>query len=76
MRHHRGAFDFLRCVGRTSPSFQAVKGQGGHWAMTKARLDDAVRRARVREAATQAHDGVQPYTAIHELALRLVNLNT
>lgn len=52
------------------------KGQGGHWEATKSRLEDAVRRARVRAAATQAHDGVQPYTAIHELVLRLVNLNT
>lgn len=50
------------------------KAQGGHWSSTKERLADAIRRAGMRAAATTAHDGQQPYTAMHLLVERLVHL--
>jgi hypothetical protein len=50
------------------------KGQGGHWAATKDRLDIAIKNAKARAAVTNAHDGDEPYTAMHELVLRLVHL--
>lgn len=50
------------------------KGGGGHWVATQGRLDDATQRAQRLAATTTAHDGAQPYTAMHELVLRLVHL--
>ena len=50
------------------------KGSGGHWVATQDRLDDATQRALRLAAATTAHDGTQPYTAMHELVSRLVHL--
>lgn len=50
------------------------KGGGGHWAATHARLDDATQRAKYLADATTAHDGNQPFTAMHELVSRLVHL--
>lgn len=50
------------------------KGSGGHWVATQGRLDAATQRAQRLAATTTAHDGTQPYTAMHELVLRLVHL--
>ena len=50
------------------------KGGGGHWHTTQARLDDATARANHLAALTNAFDGTQPYTAMHELVSRLVHL--
>lgn len=50
------------------------KGGGGHWAATQGRLGDATERAQRLAAATTAHEGIQPYTAMHELVSRLVHL--
>lgn len=50
------------------------KGQGGHWAATKHELPTAVSRAQARAAATNAYDGNQPFTAVHELVQRLMQL--
>ncbi|WP_369418197.1 RloB family protein [Leptothrix ochracea] len=54
------------------PSYQ--KGQGDHWAVTKNRLEAAIVRAIRLAASTTAYDGTEPYTAMHELVLRLVHL--
>lgn len=51
-----------------------AKGGGGHWAATQARLGEASARAAQLAEATTAHDGTQPYTAMHELVSRLVHL--
>ena len=50
------------------------KGQGGHWAATKDRLEIATNRARAKSVATTAHDGNEPFTAMHELVSLLTNL--
>ncbi|MES2536407.1 MAG: RloB family protein [Pseudomonadota bacterium] len=50
------------------------KGQDGHWAATKKHLEIAVERAQGRVLVTTAYDGREPYTAMHELVLRLVHL--
>jgi hypothetical protein len=50
------------------------KGGGGHWQTTQARLGDATARAQRLAAHTNAFDGTQPYTAMHELVTRLVHL--
>lgn len=50
------------------------KGGCGHWADSQARLGEATQRAERLAAATTAHDGTQPYTAMHELVSRLVHL--
>lgn len=50
------------------------KGGGGHWMATQALLADATQRAQRLAAVTTAHDGAQPYTAMHELVSRLVHL--
>lgn len=50
------------------------KGSEGHWAATQARLDDAMQRAKNLADVTTAHDGNQPYTAMHELVSLLVHL--
>ncbi len=50
------------------------KGGGGHWMATQARLADATQRAQRLAATTTAHDGTQPFTAMHELVSRLVHL--
>ena len=50
------------------------KGQGGHWAATKDRLNAATQRALARAAVTNAHNGHEPFTAMHELVSRLIHL--
>lgn len=50
------------------------KGSGGHWQATRARLDNATGRAHCLAELTNAFDGVQPYTAMHELVSRLMHL--
>jgi hypothetical protein len=50
------------------------KGGGGHWQATQARLGDATTHALRLAEATNAFDGIQPYTAMHELVMRLVHL--
>ena len=50
------------------------KGGGGHWQATQARLGDATTRAQRLAEGTNAFDGTQPYTAMHELVWRLVHL--
>lgn len=54
------------------PSYE--KGGEGCWAATQAHLDDATQRAKYLANATTAYNGDQPYTAMHELVLRLVHL--
>jgi len=50
------------------------KGGGGHWATTQARLSDAIERAQLLAATNNPNDGIQPYTAMHELVSRLIHL--
>jgi hypothetical protein len=50
------------------------KGSGGHWTRTQDHLEDAMLRAQRLAGATTAEDGIQPYTAMHELVARLVSL--
>lgn len=50
------------------------KGQGGHWLKTKDHLEVAIKRAQTRAAATNAHSGHEPYTAMHNLVLQLIHL--
>lgn len=50
------------------------KGGGGHWLATQARLGNATARAQHLAELTNAFDGTQPYTAMHELVSRLVHL--
>lgn len=50
------------------------KGGGGHWTATQGHLAAATHRAVRLAQATNAHDGTQPYTAMHELVARLVHL--
>jgi hypothetical protein len=50
------------------------KGQGGHWAGTKDRFDEATGRAQSRAAATTAYDGHETFTAMHELVSLLLHL--
>ena len=52
-----------------------AKGQGGHWAATRSRLEAASQRAAaLAKAGHTAMDGTAPYTAMHELVGRLVHL--
>jgi hypothetical protein len=50
------------------------KGAGGHWVDTHGRVGEATLRAQRLAAITTAHDGTEPYTAMHELVSRLVHL--
>jgi len=50
------------------------KGQRGQWASTKAWLEIATQRAAARTAATTAHDGHEPFTAMGHLVATLLNL--
>ena len=50
------------------------KGGGGHWAATNHLGALAAERAKRLAIATTANDGIQPYTAMHELVSRLVHL--
>ena len=52
------------------------KGAGKHWANTRAMRQAAHDRAQRLAEATTAHDGTEPYTAMHRLVLRLVKLQT
>lgn len=52
-----------------------TKGQGSHWVVTRERLDVAMSRANALAAAGHtAEDGAQPYTSMHKLVHRLLNL--
>jgi hypothetical protein len=51
-----------------------AKGQGGHWAATKDRREIAVQRAAARAAATNTHDGNEPFTDMHRLVDLLIHL--
>lgn len=50
------------------------KGQGGHWASTNHHLDLATQRAQVRTQLTTAYDGQEPFTNMHELVHKLLQL--
>ena len=50
------------------------KGQGGHFAATRARLGAATERATARFALTTAHNGHEPYTDMHTLVNLLMTL--
>ncbi len=50
------------------------KGQTGHWMQTRDRLAVASERAAERAASTNAHDGREPYTGLHDLVDRLLHL--
>ena len=50
------------------------KGQGGHFAGTRDRLDVATTRAAARAAQTTAQDGREPYTDMHNLVNLLMTL--
>jgi hypothetical protein len=67
--HRREALERLKAY---LPGYE--KGGGGHWAATQGRLADATQRAMRFAEATTAYDGIQPYTAMHELVSRLVHL--
>ncbi|MDO9617584.1 MAG: RloB family protein [Pseudomonas sp.] len=54
------------------PSYE--KGSGGHWATALDRVELATQRAQRLAKTATAHDGTQPYTAMHELVSRLVHL--
>ncbi|WP_029462845.1 RloB family protein [Serpentinimonas barnesii] len=62
----------LQRLKRHLPSYE--KGSGGHWAAALDRMELATQRAQRLAKATTAHDGTQPYTAMHELVSRLVHL--
>jgi hypothetical protein len=52
-----------------------AKGQGSHWSATRVRVGAAIQRASALvEAGHTAADGTQPYTNMHELVNRLLNL--
>lgn len=67
--HRREALERLKAY---IPGYE--KGGVGHWQATQPRLNDATARAQRLAKLTTAFDGVQPYTAMHELVLRLVHL--
>ena len=50
------------------------KGQGGHFAATRDRLEIAKQRAVARAALTTAHNGHEPYTDMHTLVHLLMTL--
>lgn len=50
------------------------KGQSGYWLMCKDCLEAAIARAAARAVATNAYDGNEPFTAMHELVHRLLHL--
>lgn len=50
------------------------KGGGGHWADTQAHLSNAIERAEHLAAANNPNEGIQPYTAMHDLVSRLIHL--
>jgi hypothetical protein len=50
------------------------KGQGGHFAATRHRLDAATARAAARAAQTTAQNGHEPYTAMYTLVPLLMTL--
>ena len=50
------------------------KGQIGHWESTKDNLEQAIQRAETRAAITNAQNGNEPFTAFHELVIRLLHL--
>lgn len=50
------------------------KGHSGYWKATRDRLDQAVGRAKTRAAATNAYDGNEPYTDVHQLVSLLTHL--
>ncbi len=51
-----------------------AKGQGGHFAATRALLETATARATGRAAQTTAQDGREPYTDMHTLVNLLMTL--
>ncbi|MCZ7560471.1 MAG: RloB family protein [Burkholderiaceae bacterium] len=50
------------------------KGGGGCWPATRDRLSEATDRARARARVTNAYDGNEPFTGLHELVDVLVHL--
>lgn len=52
------------------------KGQAGHYAQTRQRLDAATQRAEHLAGLTTAHNGVEPYTDLHRLVRLLTTLKT
>lgn len=52
------------------------KGQVGHWASTREWLDTAMQRAEAQAARTNAYDGAQPFTDMHELVRALLKLKS
>lgn len=52
------------------------KGQAGHYAQTRQRLDGATLRAEHLAGLTTAHNGVEPYTDLHRLVRLLTTLKT
>lgn len=50
------------------------KGQGGHWESTRHNLDIATQRAHIRAQLTNAYNGLEPFTNMHELVHRLLHL--
>lgn len=54
------------------PSYE--KGGGGNWLATQSFLEEAIQRANRLASLTNAFNGTQPYTAMHELVSRLIHL--
>ena len=50
------------------------KGQGGHWQLTQHLLQVATERAQACALLTNAHNGVEPYTDMHQLVATLTQL--
>lgn len=50
------------------------KGQGGRWRLTQHLLPDATQRALACAQLTTAHNGVEPYTDMHQLVATLTQL--
>ena len=67
--HRTEAYDRLR---GHLPDYE--KGQGGHFAATRDRLDTATARAITAAAKTTAHEGHEPYTDLHTLVSLLITL--
>ena len=50
------------------------KGQSGHWPSTQHLLQDATQRALACAQLTNAYDGVEPYTDMHQVVATLTQL--
>ncbi|WP_200884392.1 RloB family protein [Methylotenera sp. G11] len=52
------------------------KGRDGYYAMTQSSLDVAITRANALSQVNNEYDGVNPYTAMHQLVMKLKSLKS